>query len=54
MILGLSLNRLHVLLTGKADNTAPHRLSDSIRHSVFLKGFRLTDVQNPALVVRAI
>jgi N-acetylglucosaminyl-diphospho-decaprenol L-rhamnosyltransferase len=49
MIVGLSLNRLRVLLTRKANNTAPHLLQDAIRHSVFLKGFRLTDVQNPAL-----
>ena len=41
MIVGLSLNRLRALLTGKADNTAPHRLPDAIRHSVFLKGFSL-------------
>jgi hypothetical protein len=51
MIVGLSLNRLQLLLTGKADNNAPHRLRDAIRHSVFLKGFRLKDVQNPALGV---
>ena len=49
MILGLSLWRLRVLLTGKEDNTAPHALADSIRHSVFAKGFRIEDVQNPAL-----
>jgi GT2 family glycosyltransferase len=49
MISGLSLWRLRVLLTGKEDATAPHLLRDSIRHSVFLKGFRLTDVRNPAL-----
>jgi N-acetylglucosaminyl-diphospho-decaprenol L-rhamnosyltransferase len=40
---------LRVLLTGKEDNTAPHALTDSIRHSVFVKGFKLQDVQNPAL-----
>jgi N-acetylglucosaminyl-diphospho-decaprenol L-rhamnosyltransferase len=52
MIVGLSLNRLRVLLTGKTDNnTPPHLLRDAIRHSVFLKGFRLKDVQNPALGV---
>jgi hypothetical protein len=51
MIVGLSLNRLQLLLTGRADNNAPHRLPDAIRHSVFLKGFRLKDVQNPALGV---
>ena len=49
MILGLSLWRLRVLLTGKEDTTAPHLLGDSIRHSVFFKGFKLTDVENPAL-----
>lgn len=49
MIIGLTLWRLRVLLTGKEDTTAPHLLEDSIRHSVFLKGFELTDVKNPAL-----
>ena len=49
MILGLTLWRLRVLLTDKDDNTAPHLLGDSIRHSVFVKGFKLQDVQNPAL-----
>ena len=41
--------RLRVLLTGKEDSTAPHALADSIRHSVFAKGFKVEDVQNPAL-----
>ena len=49
-ITGLALWRLRVLLTGKEDLTAPHLLWDLIRHSVFLKGFRLNDVKNPALV----
>ena len=49
MIVGQSLWRLRVLLTGKEDTTAPHLLGDSIRHSVFVKGFKLQDVQNPAL-----
>ena len=49
MIVGLLLNRLRVMLTGKADHAAPHVLQDAIRHSVFLKGFKLQDVQNPAL-----
>jgi len=52
MIAGLSLWRLRVLLTGKEDTTPPHLLADTIRHSVFLKGFGLTDVQNPALSSR--
>ena len=47
MILGLSLWRLRVLLTGKEDTTAPHLLGDSIRHSVFVKGFKITDVKLP-------
>lgn len=49
MIVGLSLWRLRVLLTGRQDNSAPHLLGDSIRHSVFVKGFKMQDVQNPAL-----
>lgn len=49
MIIGLSLWRLRVLLTGKEDTSAPYLLSDTIRHSVFFKGFKLTDVENPAL-----
>jgi N-acetylglucosaminyl-diphospho-decaprenol L-rhamnosyltransferase len=48
-ILGQALWRLRVLLTGKEDNTPPHLLWDSVQHSVFLRGFRLQDVQNPAL-----
>jgi N-acetylglucosaminyl-diphospho-decaprenol L-rhamnosyltransferase len=49
MIVGLTLHRLRVRLTGKADSEAPHRLADSIRHSVFVKGFALNEVKNPAL-----
>lgn len=52
MILGLSLWRLRVLLTGKQDTTAPRILTDSIRHSVFAKGLKLQDVENPALARR--
>lgn len=48
-IAGLALWRLRVLLTGKQDTTPPKHLSDSIRHSVFLKGFKVSDVKNPAL-----
>lgn len=48
-LLGLSLWQLRVVLTGKEDRSPPHLLRDSIRHSVFFKGFRLTDVPNPAL-----
>jgi len=49
-IAGLSLWRLRILLTGKDDTTPPRHLSDSIRHSVFFKGFKITDVKNPALI----
>jgi N-acetylglucosaminyl-diphospho-decaprenol L-rhamnosyltransferase len=49
MIIGLSLWKLRVLITSKEDTTAPHLLGDSIRHSVFFKGFKLANVQNPAL-----
>jgi GT2 family glycosyltransferase len=48
-IFGLLFWRLRVLLTGKKDNTPPNYLFDSIRHSVFLAGFKVTDVKNPAL-----
>jgi N-acetylglucosaminyl-diphospho-decaprenol L-rhamnosyltransferase len=49
LIIGLALWRLRVMLTGKEDSTAPYLLRDSIRHSVFLTGFKLRDVQNPAM-----
>jgi GT2 family glycosyltransferase len=48
-ILGLALWRVRVLL-GKPDFTAPYFLRDSIRHSVFVTGFKLKTVKNPALV----
>jgi hypothetical protein len=49
----LALSHLRVLLNGKDDNTPPHLLGDSIRHSVFLKGFKLTDVKLPATISSA-
>jgi N-acetylglucosaminyl-diphospho-decaprenol L-rhamnosyltransferase len=48
LILGLALWRLRVLL-GKPDSTPPYLLPDSIKHSVFVTGFRVRQVQNPAL-----
>jgi N-acetylglucosaminyl-diphospho-decaprenol L-rhamnosyltransferase len=48
MITGLSLWRLRALMTGSQVSMAPHLLSDSIRHSVFVRGFKLQHVQNPA------
>jgi N-acetylglucosaminyl-diphospho-decaprenol L-rhamnosyltransferase len=52
MIGGLALWRLRVLLTGKEDTTPPHLLGDAIRHSVFLKGFKVTDVKLPTAASR--
>ena len=52
MILGMSLWRLRLLLTGKGHQAAPHVLGDSIRHSVFVRGFKMQDVPNPALTSR--
>ena len=49
-IAGAALWRARVLVTGKKDTSPPHYLGDSIRHSVFVKGFGISDVQNPALV----
>jgi GT2 family glycosyltransferase len=46
-ISGLALARLRGLLTAKDSRLAPHVLSDSIKHSVFLRGFKLTDVKLP-------
>jgi N-acetylglucosaminyl-diphospho-decaprenol L-rhamnosyltransferase len=48
-IAGLALWKLRVALTGKQDPTPPFMLQDSIRHSVFVTGFKLTDVPNPAM-----
>lgn len=48
-IFGQALWRLRVLLTGKEDSSAPHFLGDSIRHSVFITGFKVNEVPNPAL-----
>jgi GT2 family glycosyltransferase len=47
-ILGLTLWQLRVFF-GKPDSTPPHFLRDAIKHSVFLTGFKLKNVQNPAL-----
>jgi N-acetylglucosaminyl-diphospho-decaprenol L-rhamnosyltransferase len=51
-ILELALWRLRVLL-GKPDSTPPYLFRDSIKHSVFLTGFSLKDVQNPPLASAA-
>ena len=48
-IIGYSLWRLRRRIQGKVDTDPPQLLMDSIRHSVFCTGFRLRDVENPAL-----
>jgi N-acetylglucosaminyl-diphospho-decaprenol L-rhamnosyltransferase len=48
-ITGQALWRLRVLLTGRTDTAPPHLLGDLVRHSVFMKGFSLMNVENPAL-----
>lgn len=48
-ILGLSLWRLRRKIQAKPDTDPPKFLADSIRHSVFCAGFRLTEVENPAM-----
>jgi GT2 family glycosyltransferase len=48
VILALTLGQLRVLF-GKPVSTLPHQLRDSITHSVFVTGFTLRDVPNPAL-----
>jgi N-acetylglucosaminyl-diphospho-decaprenol L-rhamnosyltransferase len=48
-IIGLSLSRLRSLLSGKPSSDPPYFLHDTIRHSVFMTGFRVKEVENPAL-----
>jgi GT2 family glycosyltransferase len=48
-IIGSTLWRLRVILTHKEDFSASGFLNDTIRHSVFVTGFRLKEVKNPAL-----
>jgi N-acetylglucosaminyl-diphospho-decaprenol L-rhamnosyltransferase len=48
-IIGLALWKLRLFLTAKKDNSPPYLLFDSIKHSVFLTGFKIKNVRNPAL-----
>jgi N-acetylglucosaminyl-diphospho-decaprenol L-rhamnosyltransferase len=48
MIIGQILSLLRPLLGLTSDVRPPHLLADSIRHSVFMRGFDLTDVELPA------
>lgn len=48
-IVGFAVWRLRRLVQGKPDTDPPRMLADSIRHSVFLTGFKVTAVENPAM-----
>jgi GT2 family glycosyltransferase len=48
-ITGACLFKVHNGLRGRPDDAPPHFLRDFIRHSVFGAGFRVTEVENPAL-----
>jgi N-acetylglucosaminyl-diphospho-decaprenol L-rhamnosyltransferase len=50
LICGLAIARLK-LVFGKQVGTPPYFLYDTIRNSVFVTGFKLKNVENPALVV---
>ena len=52
-ILALALWKMRVLLTGHDNFDPPFYLSDSIRHSVFMTGFKLRNVENPTLASQA-
>jgi N-acetylglucosaminyl-diphospho-decaprenol L-rhamnosyltransferase len=48
MIIGQVFSLVKPLLAGKRSDRPPHLLGDSVRHSVFLKGFKLIEVERPA------
>ncbi len=49
-ILGYSSWRLRRRIQGRRDTDPPHMLGDFIRNSVFVAGFKVQDVDNPAMV----
>ena len=48
-LIGFALWRLRRWIQRKPDLDPQHMLADSLRHSVFFSGFRLNEVENPAL-----
>jgi GT2 family glycosyltransferase len=48
-LVGHALWRLRRWIQGTPDSDPPHLLWDAFRHSVFVTGFALRDVENPAL-----
>ncbi len=49
-IVGFGTWRVRRRIQGKPDPDPPHMLRDSVRHTVFVTGFRRRPVRNPALV----
>jgi N-acetylglucosaminyl-diphospho-decaprenol L-rhamnosyltransferase len=49
LIVGFALWRVRRRLQRKPDSDPPHMLGDMIRHSVFVTGFEVTEVENPAM-----
>jgi GT2 family glycosyltransferase len=49
-IIGIGLSNLRVFRGRKRDNMPPHLMRDSIRASVFWKGFRVSDVPPPSSI----
>jgi len=48
-LLGLVIYRFRCLVLRKPDTDPPRFLADAFRHSVFVTGFRVREVENPAL-----
>ena len=48
-LVGFALWRVRRVIQGKPDTDPPHMLMDSLRNSVFLTGFEVTVVKNPAI-----
>ena len=48
-LVGFALWRLRRWLSGRPDTDPPRMLGDAFRNSVFCTGFRVTDVENPAM-----
>lgn len=46
---GFSLSRLRRMIQGRPDIDPPYLLADAFRNSVFMTGFKLREVENPAL-----
>jgi GT2 family glycosyltransferase len=53
-LLGYATWRLRRRLQSKPDIDPPRLLGDSVRHSVFCTGFRLREVENPAMPRRSV